>query len=82
MTYGTSCKKGYFPLFAYCMDDVDRSMLLFTANPEIAGMKTNQLPTAFYGNHTTYEFNKEGYISKISLNRADGVSLVYTLTWE
>ena len=81
-SYGTSCKKGYFPLFAYFMDDVDRSMLLFTANPEIAGMKTNQLPTAIYGIPTTYEFNKEGYISKISLNRADGVSLVYTLTWE
>ena len=81
-TYGTSCKKGYFPLFAYFIDDVDRSMLLFTANPEVAGLKTKQLQTKIYDIPTTYEFDKEGYISKISFNRADGVSLVYTLTWE
>lgn len=81
-SYGTSCKKGYFPLIPYFIDDVDESMLLFTANPEIAGLETKQLPTAIYGMPTTYEFDKEGYISKISLNIADGVSLVYTLSWE
>ena len=57
-------------------------MLLFMDNPDVAGMRTKQLPTAIYGIPTTYEFNKEGYISKISLNRADGVALVYTRTWE
>ncbi len=81
-SYGTSCKKGYFPLIPYFIDDVDNSMLLFMANPDVAGMRTKQLPTAIYGIPTTYEFNKDGYISKISFNRADGVSIVYTLTWE
>lgn len=80
-SYGTSCKKGYFPLFAYFIDDVDRSMLLFTANPEVAGMKTNQLPTTVYGMPVSYEFDKAGYISKIEF-KAEGRSLVYTLTWE
>ena len=81
-SYGTSCSKGYFPLIPYFIDDVDHSMLLFTANPEIAGLKTKQLPTKIYGIPTTYEFDKDGYISKISSNRADGAQLVYTLTWE
>jgi hypothetical protein len=80
-TYGTSCKKGYFPLFAYFIDDVDRTMLLLTANPEIAGIKTNQQPTSIYGNPVEYKFDKEGYISEIEI-KATGGSLVYTLTWK
>lgn len=85
-----TCKKGYHPLlgltdFAY-------------TNPELAGMKTNQLPVSctnvFNGTHPEYnytvtyeyEFNTEGYISKITEKRARGVegdsTCSYTLTWE
>ena len=70
-----------YSIFAYFIDDVDRSMLLFTANPEIAGIKTNQLPTSIYGNPVEYKFDKEGYISEIEI-KATGGSLVYTLTWK
>ena len=92
LTYGTSCKKGYFP-FVATMLAVDADAALFMAHPEIAGMRTNQLPTKItwtdnYGSEIstlTYEFDKEGYISKIvgeEISNGSTETDTYTLTWQ
>ena len=86
-TYEKSCKKGFFPFAANMIDDCE----LFIAHPEIAGSLTTQLPaniTETSKNHgsekaiLTYEFDKDGYISKILIKAADGSTETYTLTWQ
>lgn len=92
LTYGTSCKKGYFPFVATMLAN-DADAALFMAHPEIAGMRTNQLPTkiTWTDNHgseiitLTYEFDKEGYISKIvseEISNGSTETETYTLTWQ
>ena len=90
-TYGNvTCKKGYHPLLG--LTD------FASTNPELVGMKTNQLPVSstnvFYGpypeyNYTeTYEyvFDAEGYISQIKVkfiaSSQDSSNYTYYLTWE
>lgn len=84
LTYGETCKKGYFPLIPE-MIDFDCN-ILFMAHPEIAGMRTNQLPNTYSPDDEefslTYEYDKEGYISKIKMKNEDGDSETYTLTWK
>ena len=84
LTYGeTTCKKGYFPLIS---DIIGWEDMLFIAHPEIAGMRTNQLPNTYSPDDEeismTYEYDKEGYISKIKLKDNDGNTDTYTLTWK
>ena len=84
LTYGeTTCKKGYFPLIS---DIIGWEDVLFMAHPEIAGMRTNQLPNTYSPGDEefslTYEYDKEGYISKIKMKNEDGDSETYTLTWK
>ncbi len=84
LTYGeTTCKKGYFPLIS---DIIGWEDMLFIAHPEIAGMRTNQLPNTYSPEDEefslTYEYDKEGYISKIKMKNEDGDSETYTLTWK
>ena len=91
LTYGTSCKKGYFPFIA-AMIGAGECNVLFMAHPEIAGMRTTQLPTSVtwtYDNYSgtesetstfAYEFDKDGYISKITVKKY--LTYTYTLTWE
>lgn len=97
LKYGNSCKKGYFPFVATMME-AGESVILFIAHPEIAGMRTTQLPTSLtwadegYGETTSetttmeYELDKEGYISKIigKKKNSDGSTeaFTYTLTWQ
>lgn len=99
LKYGNSCKKGYFPFIA-TMIDTGECPLLFMAHPEIAGMRTTQLPTSITWTHTDdysgktdsetstmeYEFDKEGYISKIIGKETDSDgstdTYIYTLTWQ
>lgn len=88
LTYNnTYCKKGYFPFISSIIDF--GCEILFMAHPEIAGMRTNQLPASLeYSNAMyeeeysyttfTYEFDQDGYISKIKSANA----MTYTLTWE
>ena len=83
LTYGETCKKGYFPLIS---DVIGLGDVLFMAHPEIAGMHTNQLPNTYsYADDEefslTYEYDKEGYISKIKMKDNDGTD-TYTLTWK
>ena len=59
---------------------------LFMAHPEIVGIRTNQLPNTYSPDDEefslTYEYDKEGYISKIKMKNEDGDSETYTLTWK
>ena len=86
-TYGNiTCKKGYHPLLG-----VTR---FWATNPEFVGMKTNQLPAScakkFNGSYREYdytetyqyEFDSEGYISKIIVTDDRGYTSFYTLTWK
>ena len=83
LTYGETCKKGYFPLIS---DVIGLGDVLFMVHPEIAGMRTNQLPNTYSPDDEeismTYEYDKEGYISKIKLKVNDGNTDTYTLTWK
>jgi hypothetical protein len=84
LTYGeTTCKKGYFPLIS---DVIGLGDVLFIAHPEIVGIRTNQLPNTYSPDDEeismTYEYDKEGYISKIKMKNEDGDSDTYTLTWK
>ena len=92
LIYDKSCKKGYFPFIADMIGG--KNKLLFMAHPEIVGMKTSQLASTMtrtynYGasgnrteiTHFNYEFDNEGYISKIS-GEVDGSAYTYTLTWK
>ena len=86
--YEKTCKKGNFPFAANMIDDCE----LFIAHPEIVGSLTTQLPASlteidgYSGDKETatfaYEFDKEGYISKITAKATDGSTETYTLTWE
>ena len=86
-TYGNvTCNKGYYPLFSEEMINM--------AHPEIFGMKTTQLPVGstniFRGSNSennfsetyAYEFDAEGYISKIITTKKDGTIYSCTLTWQ
>ena len=88
-TYGTSCQKGYIPLFLFRIEIGYE--ILYLANPEPIGARTTQLPTSGTyinssgeeGKTTTfaYEFDKEGYITKVTAKQ-DGETTTYTLTWK
>ena len=92
-TYGdVTCKKGYNPLIGV-------TDFAFT-NPELVGMRTKQLPISstnvFNGPYTEYnytetyeyEFDKNGYISKIKVKKIElnninnSYTYSYNLTWK
>ena len=92
LIYEKSCKNGYFPFIAEMIGGENE--VLFMAHPEIVGMKTTQLPSTMtdsydygvYGSgtditHFNYEFDNEGYISKIA-GEVDGSAYAYTITWQ
>ena len=74
-TYGEPLKKGYCPLIPYLMFEYDN---LSMAHPELFGIRSKQLPTMISGILVTYEFDNEGYITKIYLNQSNPM----ILTWE
>ena len=84
LTYKGTCKKGYFPFYNGSLVDDVTGGWLFSAHPELIGARSRQLPaTETYDNRTinfTYEFDEEGYISKI--NEVEEDTYTYTLTWE
>ena len=81
-TYGTSCQKGYYAILPMLINYHNLSNLLFIAHPEIAGMLTKHLPTKIYSQSWIYEFDKDGYISKIKYQRDDEYLEYFILTWE
>ena len=74
-TYGEPCKKGYSPLLPYIMHEFQE---VFYAHPELIGARTRQLPIKIGNIPVTYEFDNEGYITKIYLNQSKPM----ILTWE
>ena len=90
LTYKESCQKGYFPLLGYIID-VNQGLDIFFAHPELLGLRTTQLPESVTTIHSdksqstdtySYEFDNEGYISKITERTSNGKTYTYTLTWE
>lgn len=95
LTYGEPRQvKGYSPLVP-----IELSLNpIFIAHPELFGMKTSQIyetrtkawsdmPEKANCSHFTYEFDKDGYISKITytnkINEVDtGTVCTYNFTWE
>ena len=87
---GVTCKKGFLPIWhmAFVEDP------LLVVHPELIGAYTRQLPTsATYTNFINpsqeggaityeYEFDSEGYISKIIEKSDRGYTYSYTLTWK
>ena len=93
---GISCPKGCIhPIFitlSYSDDSgwvnfTEKEMFVF-AHPELFGVQTTLLPTSItYDDDNDsfnyqYEFDKNGYVSKIILIDEDGDDETYTLTWE
>ena len=74
--YNESCMKGYSAIIPYVVSPGECG-LLFMAHPELAGMRTKQLPASVNGQTFSYEYDKEGYVSKIVLEDS-----IYTLTWK
>lgn len=88
------CKYGYFP-FAALMIDFGPDPL-FLANPEVAGMRTTQLPTKRSTKYSDayqmeeedilsfkYELDEKGdYVSKVIVESSSGTKFTYTLTWK
>ena len=79
-----------FPLLGDLID-VGHDFYLFLAHPELLGLRTTQLPasvTYTYDNESpettsfSYELDKQGYISKITIKEEDFEPYTYTLTWE
>ena len=87
---GATCKNGYTPLFPYEMDFAN-CYEIYIAHPELIGMKSSQLPTTIiyakegYAPITgvfKYEFDSDGYVTKITKDRDDNLSWTYILTWK
>jgi hypothetical protein len=63
---------------------------LFMTHPEIAGMRTAQLPSGWTISSRggddirtgKYEFSEDGYLSKMDVEDEDGGVNTITLTWE
>ncbi|MBR5002239.1 MAG: DUF4595 domain-containing protein [Bacteroidaceae bacterium] len=88
-TYDQTCKKGYFPLYMCYLgrDEVPDSDDITIVHPELFGLRTKQLPATVCGGPYSvaetfaYEFDKDGYISKIIVT--SGIyKWSYTLTWK
>ena len=89
---GISCPKGCFHPIFLTLSDIDDSgwveatqeeMFVF-AHPELFGIKTTLLPaTSNDGYYYQYEFDRNGYVSKIIVIHEEfGYDKTYTLTWE
>ena len=80
--------KGYFPFYSMLMDII-KCDVLYMAHPELCGMRTTQLPASWTitnrneteTNNATYEFDKDGYISKMNIKLRNGVN-TFILDWE
>ena len=85
LSYGTICNKGYLPFTATVIPPAECTVL-YLAHPEIGGIRTNQLPSSMdlylAGKKSStmnfeYEFDQDGYVTKILSESAS-----YVLVWE
>lgn len=90
ISYGNQTCKGYFPLIAFPeLVIVDDDQHLFLTNPELVGMKTNQLPVKAVDGDTTeeyaYTFTNGGYIKTCTITEKwDGhvKKTTWTFDWK
>ena len=95
-TYGETCKKGYNP-YITAMLGISSSGYLYLGHPELIGLRIKQLPKSVTSTRTSrsntinettnfsYEFDKEGYISKMiieNIYEGESSTNTFTLTWE
>ena len=87
LSYNGFCEKGYFPIMTnYINTDIDEVILM--AHPEIVGIRTTQLPSnaSRGGVIFSYEFDEDGYVTKIireyTSGHSNGVIETYDITWE
>jgi hypothetical protein len=94
ISYGNKTCKGYFPLMANVVGEVD----MFLAHPELVGMKTNYLPSKIirkcddYHEVTeelSYTFTNDGYIETCTIKSKflkygveDFGTSIYTFKWQ
>lgn len=84
-TYDETCRSGYSPLIGMLIDG-GGNYWLSIAHPELIGARTNQLPATYrwdnasVGNYS-YEFDAEGYVTKIIETNNGKPRCTYTLTW-
>lgn len=98
ITYGKSCKKGYFPLMHDLLVDFfnfesSHEEIIFIAHPEIAGIHTTQLPINYtYTNIFNNNEHKTNYEYEYEFNNAGYISKIterdgtyityYSFTWK
>ena len=81
-TYDETCRNGYSPLIGRFIDND----WLAIAHPELIGARTNQLPATYSRDdglvsNYSYEFDSEGYVTKI-IETDNGITYcTYSLTW-
>ena len=95
-TYEETCRKGYNP-YITGMLSIGSSKYLYIGHPELLGLRTKQLPKSVTSTRTnryntssettnfSYEFDKEGYISKMKIEEiyeGESSTNTVTLTWE
>ena len=84
--YGDKTTKGFTPISLF--SDILDGFTIGNVHPEIAGMRTTQLPISRTWNKEDidtfeYEFDKDGYVSKIIRKDSDGeIYNTVTLIWE
>lgn len=90
---GTKCK-GYNPFIILLLIDEERDFL-FMVHPEIAGMRSTQIPVAYDHQYVlndmgimtqgtySHRLDDEGYISEFRKKEKDGwCEYIYTMTWK
>lgn len=91
ISYKGTCKKGYCPAISYIIDDQEYLFFLNILQPDCVGIRTSQLPSSsvyhseggnIYTETYAYEFDKDGYISKLTVSFDDGDFCFLEYTWE
>ena len=87
---GVRCK-GYNPFIPFILID-EETECLFIVHPEIAGMRSTQIPISFLDQDVvggmsqgtySHKLDNEGYISEFRIKNKGGRSeYIYTMTWE
>ena len=91
IVYEGTCKKGYCPTISYIINDQEYLYFLNILQPDCVGLRTNKLPkySVYHGDDGdtdtetyAYEFDKDGYISKLTVTFEDGDVCVQEYTWK
>lgn len=87
MTYGGQVCQGYFPVFGELPEEGEE---IFYAHPELAGVRSNQLPGAIqtksgfgldFSSKLSYTYGNVGYVTGCTVDNL-GEKTVYSFTWQ